>query len=71
METLMARSWFRELSAGLRKSTSAVWRKALVGMAATLVAFAGLVFLLSIVVLAWPARPKQVALTPALSQGDS
>ncbi len=35
------------------------------------VAFAGLVFLVSIVVLAWPARPKQVALTPALGQGVS
>ncbi|MEJ2703964.1 MAG: protein kinase [Sedimentisphaerales bacterium] len=35
------------------------------------VAFAGVVFLVSVVVLAWPAHPKQVALTPALGQGVS
>ncbi|MFC1635939.1 protein kinase [Planctomycetota bacterium] len=35
------------------------------------VVMAGMFFLLSVVVLAWPARPKQVMLTPALNQGVS
>jgi hypothetical protein len=35
------------------------------------VVMAGMFFLLSVVVLAWPARRKQVMLTPALNQGVS
>jgi hypothetical protein len=35
------------------------------------VVFAGIFFLVSVVVLAWPARRKQVMVTPALNQGVS
>jgi hypothetical protein len=34
-------------------------------------AFAGVLFLLSVVVLAWPARSRQMILTPAHYQGVS
>jgi hypothetical protein len=34
-------------------------------------AFAGVLFLMSIVVLAWPAKPRKMMLTPALNQGVS
>ncbi len=33
--------------------------------------FAGVLFLLSVVILAWPARRRQAILTPALNQGIS
>jgi hypothetical protein len=35
------------------------------------VLFAGVFFLVSVVILAWPARHKQIMLTPALNQGVS
>jgi hypothetical protein len=33
--------------------------------------FAGVIFLVSVVVLAWPARRKQTIITPGLNQGVS